>query len=179
MLEYLYFEEVTSPFPRLLEGIDTGWGRILGGAPITGMVDPRMTSYDMQAPERSVAALVAVRQLSTGCPIRYGRSACATLTDDLLMDVTGTVLEAMATAPQVVVNDPVDVNLFALTRSVRPCPWRVPTWAARPIAPTRPTPAIPRRSTSPHLMLRTRPTGLLRRMATGMISPTRPTSGSP
>jgi len=42
----------------LFEGINTTWSRLVGGAPITGMIDEILTNFDYSAPYKSIPALV-------------------------------------------------------------------------------------------------------------------------
>lgn len=121
MLEYLHFEKGDKPRSRdLFEGVDATWGRLLGGAPITAMVDRMIAAYDVHAPERSAAALVAIRAAIDALPTSVWTKRMRALTDDLLVEATGTVVEAMATTPQVVTGDTLEVAVSVLTRSQTP-----------------------------------------------------------
>ncbi|HRP82899.1 MAG TPA: PIG-L family deacetylase [Flavobacteriales bacterium] len=120
-LEYLHFEKGERPTGSdLFGGMDLSWGRLQGGTAVAHAVDGLLAGYDLRAPEKSTAALARVAAAVDALPPSAWKTFTRQRVDRLLLDVTGTVVEALATVPQVVTGDSLKVELSILTRSSAP-----------------------------------------------------------
>jgi len=120
-LEYLHFEKGDEPKSKdIFDGIDMTWNRIEGGAEVSKDVDALIAGYDVGAPEKSVDALARLSAAVDALPASTWKDRTRKKVGELLMQVTGTVVEALADAPQVVTGDSVHVALNILTRSSAP-----------------------------------------------------------
>jgi LmbE family N-acetylglucosaminyl deacetylase len=120
-MEYLHLDLGDRPKARdIFDGIDMTWGRIKGGAAVAKQVDALLAGYDMRAPEKSVDALCSLAAAVDALPPSAWKDRTRNLVDRLLLDVTGTVVEALADADEAVTGDSVKVALNILARSTSP-----------------------------------------------------------
>jgi LmbE family N-acetylglucosaminyl deacetylase len=120
-IEYLHLDKGDRPKSNdIFDGIDMTWGRIKDGDAVAKNVDALIANYDLRAPEKSVEDLSHVAAAVDALPPSAWKERTRRLVDKLLLDVTGTVVEAMADAPQVVTGDSLKVMLNILTRSSSP-----------------------------------------------------------
>jgi LmbE family N-acetylglucosaminyl deacetylase len=120
-IEYLHLDKGDRPTNGdIFDGIDMTWNRIKGGEAVGKSVDALIGNYDMRAPEKSVEDLSRVATAVDALPPSAWKDRTRKRVDKLLLDVTGTVVEALADAPQVVTGDSVKVLLHILTRSSSP-----------------------------------------------------------
>ncbi len=154
-LEYLHFEMGDKPKGSdILQGIDMTWGRVKGGAEVAKAVQALLAGYDLRAPEKSVEALARLAAAVDALPPSSWKSRTREKVNALLMDVTGTVVEALANSPYVVTGDSIHVSLDFLTRSTSPvkvelpdrkgialavnAPWSMPMGLKAPNTPDQP-----------------------------------------
>ncbi|MEO5584788.1 MAG: PIG-L family deacetylase, partial [Flavobacteriales bacterium] len=120
-MEYLHFDLGDRPKGAdIFDGIDMTWERIPGGAAVAKAVDALLAGYDLRSPEKSVEALGRVALAVDALPPSDWTALTRKRVNALLLDVTGTVVAALADAPQVVTGDSVKVALTILTRSASP-----------------------------------------------------------
>jgi len=120
-IEYLHLDKGDRPKDGdIFNGIDMTWGRMKGGAAVSKSVDALIANYDMRTPEKSVEALSRLAAAVDALPPSAWKDRTRKLVDKLLLDVTGTVVEALSDAPYVVTGDSVKVALNILTRSSSP-----------------------------------------------------------
>lgn len=125
--EYLHFEKGDKPKSNdIFDGIDMTWGRVEGGAEVAMDVAALIAGYDVRAPEKSVDALARLSAAVDALPASKWKERTRIKVGKLLLEVTGTVVEALADAPQVVTGDSVYVALNILTRSSSPVEVVVP-----------------------------------------------------
>ncbi len=117
-LEYLHFEKGDKPKGKdIFEGIDMTWARVTNGEAVGKVVDELLARYDVRHPEASVPALARLATVIDGLPASPWTQFTRTRVNKLLLDASGTVVEALAEAPQVVTGDSVQVELNVVTRS--------------------------------------------------------------
>ncbi|HQV39628.1 MAG TPA: PIG-L family deacetylase [Flavobacteriales bacterium] len=120
-MEYLHFDLGDRPkSDDIFDGIDMTWERVPGGEAVATAVDALLAGYDLRAPEKSVEALGRVASAVDALPPSDWKDLTRKRVNELLLDVTGTVVEALSDAPQVVTGDSVKVALNVLTRSASP-----------------------------------------------------------
>lgn len=129
-LEYLHFEK-GAPFTGkdIFGGLDLGWDRIKGGKAVAKAIDALLADYDLRRPERSVPRLEAVAKTVDALPASPWKAYTRKRVDQLLLDITGTVVEALATVPHVVTGDSIHPKLNLLTRSSAPVMYTTTTGA--------------------------------------------------
>ncbi|HMN04974.1 MAG TPA: PIG-L family deacetylase [Flavobacteriales bacterium] len=117
-LEYLHFEKGTPPKGAdILGGLDLTWDRMKGGKAVTKAINALLAAYDLRQPEKSVPLLESLAAAVDALPASPWKSYTRARVDQLLMDVTGTVVEALASTPFVVTGDSTFPALTLLTRS--------------------------------------------------------------
>ncbi|MFT6110126.1 MAG: hypothetical protein ACJA2W_003051 [Planctomycetota bacterium] len=108
----------------MFTGIDLTWGRVEGGAEIGAAIDRMVVSYDALRPEKSFPALLELgSQLeatmgtvdSLGADAAWMRRTRATV-QQLLQQVTGTVIETRAVRPMVAQGETLGVSIAATQR---------------------------------------------------------------
>lgn len=120
-MEYLHFEKGDRPAgDAIFGGMDLTWGRVKGGAQVGKLVEELLAGYDLRVPEKSTAALARLAGAVDALPPSAWKDYTRKRVDRLLLDVTGTVVEALAPTPQVVTGDSAQVELNILTRSSAP-----------------------------------------------------------
>lgn len=120
-LEYLHFE-MGQPFlgRDIFDGLDMDWDRIKGGRAVAKAIDALMAGYDLRAPEKSLPRMEVVAAAVDALPDSPWKTYTRTRVNRLLLDITGTVVEALATTPYVVTGDSTFPQLNLLTRSTAP-----------------------------------------------------------
>jgi LmbE family N-acetylglucosaminyl deacetylase len=117
-LEYLHFEKGDKPNGQdIFDGIDMTWGRVQGGATVAKAVNELLAQYDERHPATSVPALSKLATVVDALPVSPWATYTRKRIDKLLLDASGTVVEALADVPQVVTGDSVQVELNVLMRS--------------------------------------------------------------
>lgn len=117
-LEYLHFEKGDRPKGSdIFGGLDLTWGRMAGTTKVATAIQDLLASYDLRAPEKSVPRLETLAAALDALRPSPWKDFSRRRVDDLLLAVTGTVVEALAPGPYVVTGDTVHVSLNLLTRS--------------------------------------------------------------
>ncbi|MBK9422357.1 MAG: PIG-L family deacetylase [Flavobacteriales bacterium] len=120
-LEYLHFEKGDRPKGAdIFDGIDMTWHREKGAEQVQRDVREMIEGYKVNAPEKSTEKLSRLAAAVDALPPSSRREHVRQMVDQLLLDVTGTVVEALAKAPVVVTGDSVDVSLNIISRSASP-----------------------------------------------------------
>lgn len=117
-LEYLHFELGDKPKTKdIFEGIDMTWGRLKDGAATGEAIRRSIDEFNMRAVEKSVPALCQVAaNIDRSVPSAW-KDLKRKQVDALLLDVTGTAVDALAKVPHVATGDSLHVELDVLTRS--------------------------------------------------------------
>lgn len=114
-----YFQPVKGEAPKegLLDGVNTTWTRLDGGATIGKLVDKAISDYKDEDPAASVPTLMAIRKALMALPKGYWQQQKLKETEQLILACTGTWLEATSNLPTVVPGHEMMVNVNALNRS--------------------------------------------------------------
>jgi LmbE family N-acetylglucosaminyl deacetylase len=119
------------PSNDIMDGIDTTWGRIPGGADIGQMADDVIAKFNSSDPPASVPALLALRAklaaLATTDPLVVEKRA---LLDRILQDCVGIEVATSIPAAEVVPGEKLKLHHTALVHSTVPVKWlgvRYPT----------------------------------------------------
>ncbi|PUZ23105.1 LmbE family protein [Chitinophaga parva] len=114
-----YFQPIKGDAPKegLLDGVNTGWSRVEGGAAIGKLVDKAISNYKDEDPAASVPTLMAIRKALLALPKGYWQQQKLKETEQLILACTGTWLEATSNLPTVVPGHEMTVNVQALNRS--------------------------------------------------------------
>ncbi len=116
-LEYLHLEKGARPaIDDIFDGINTGWGRILGGESVGRMVDQLMRSFDPRSPVRSNDQLLAIRSAIEKLPSSLLRDRKLQQVDELLIACSGLVIEFLSSPPEIAATDAVNYQMNALVR---------------------------------------------------------------
>lgn len=117
-LEYLHLEKGDRPPGKdPFSGIDMTWGRMPGGAAVAKEVEALLASYNLRMPGKSAETLSRVAAAVDALAPSPWKNFTRQRVDRLLLQVTGTVVEALAPESQVVTGESVAVSLNILTRS--------------------------------------------------------------
>lgn len=101
-MEYFMTIKGDAPQKQLLDGVNTSWSRIPGGAAIGAMVDKAIHDYNMEDPAASVPALLNIRKAVQALPEGYWRNLKLKETEQLIYACTGLWAEAYSATPTVV-----------------------------------------------------------------------------
>jgi LmbE family N-acetylglucosaminyl deacetylase len=88
-----------------MEGVETDWNRVEGGAAISGLVDQVVRDYSLLAPEKSVPGLVGIYQAIARLPEGNWKTQKLKEVRDLIADCSGLWLEAVVKTPYAVRGD--------------------------------------------------------------------------
>lgn len=129
-LEYLHFEKGSKPEDKdIFSGIDMTWSRIKGGDAVGKAAAALLSGYNLRHPEASVPALAQMAAAVDALPPSSWKDYTRKRINQLLLDATGTVVEALADAPQVVTGDSLHAELDVLSRSRSTVKVNVPNMA--------------------------------------------------
>lgn len=117
-----YFQTIKGDAPKegLLDGVNTSWSRLEGGAAIGKLVDKAISNYKDEDPAASVPTLLAIRKALLALPNGYWQQQKLKETEQLILACTGTWLEATSNLSTVVPGHEMMVNVQALNRSPIP-----------------------------------------------------------
>jgi LmbE family N-acetylglucosaminyl deacetylase len=98
-----------------LDGVDTTWARIPGGAEVDEVLEKACDRFDVHQPEKSVPALIEARRKVAALDHPWARHKLSEI-DELLPDAAGLWLDAAADRHTVVPGREMTVTLTALNR---------------------------------------------------------------
>jgi len=101
----------------LFDGLDTGWGRLPGGARVRPLVDKAIHGFNPAAPAASIPALAAVDAALDGVGDAGWRAQKQREVRDLMLACAGLFAEATAPDFRVAPGTSIDVEVTALNRS--------------------------------------------------------------
>jgi len=106
-----YFKTILGDAPQndLMDGVNTAWGRVKGGEAIGKEIENIRKEFDVDHPDKSVPALVALLDKVEKVPDEYWRKQKTKELDDLIAACAGLWFEAYAKAPIYAVGDSADV----------------------------------------------------------------------
>jgi hypothetical protein len=116
-IEYLRLEK-GAPLarPDLFDGVELGWSRVTGAERVPPLVREIVTSFDAQAPERSVAKLEELARVLDNLGARLQGAAAR----ELILQAMGVVVEVGANAPCVAAGDSLKATVSVLQRRSTP-----------------------------------------------------------
>ncbi|GAB1487833.1 PIG-L family deacetylase [Opitutaceae bacterium] len=135
----LQFADGTPATTDLMEGIDTSWARVAGGAEISRMTDELVASFNPQNPAASVPAILAIRTRLAAMPRDLILDEKRAQIDAILQACLGLSAETFIANAEVVPGEMLQLQHAVTSRSSIPVRWtgvRYPT-----AAPTGTTPA--------------------------------------
>ncbi|HVI43350.1 MAG TPA: PIG-L family deacetylase [Chitinophaga sp.] len=100
-MEYFTTIKGDTPQRSLMDGVNTGWSRIPGGAAIGAMIDKALQTYNIDDPAASVPALLDIRKAMQALPAGYWRNLKLKETEQLIYACAGLWAEAYSTTPHV------------------------------------------------------------------------------
>ena len=103
----------------LFDGIDTGWDRLPGGAPLTPILAEAIKTFEPAHPERIIPLLVKARPLVAAIGDPLAREKLAEL-DEAIAGCAGIWIEAQAHEPEAVPGRPLAITTTVLNRSPQP-----------------------------------------------------------
>ena len=107
----------------LLDGVDTTWNRVPGGAEIGRMTEAAIAQFDPNHPATSVPALLAIRRrlaaLSADPVVTDKRQQL----DDIIRAAVGLEVETIVAQPEVVPGETLQMRHTAVVRSQVPVRW--------------------------------------------------------
>ncbi len=121
-MEYLDHIKGSKPQSQtdLLEGINTTWSRVPGGAPIGRLLDRVLLNYQLARPEASVPELLQAMQLIENLPDGYWKRRKLADIKDIIRQLLGLYLEASTSETRVSQGDTLVIQLEAINRSAIP-----------------------------------------------------------
>jgi LmbE family N-acetylglucosaminyl deacetylase len=102
-----------------LEGIDTTWNRLPGGAAVAAKLDAALAAFSPDAPDRSIPHLAEARRLIAAIDHPEARRKLAEL-DETIAAAAGLWLDVSASRPSAVPGGQVELAMTALNRSSLP-----------------------------------------------------------
>jgi LmbE family N-acetylglucosaminyl deacetylase len=114
-----YFRTILGDAPKsdLMDGVNTGWGRVEGGAEIASELDQIKKSFDDEHPDRSVKALVRVLGQIEKIKDNYWRTQKSDQLKELIAACAGLWFEAYVTAPTYAIGDNMNIRSQVIKRS--------------------------------------------------------------
>jgi LmbE family N-acetylglucosaminyl deacetylase len=109
---YEYFKTILGDAPKddLMDGVNTTWDRVNGGDEIGGEVEKIRKDFDVDHPEKSVKALVALSDKIDKVPDEYWRVQQSKVLDDLIAACAGLWFEAYVPQPVYSLGDTIAVS---------------------------------------------------------------------
>lgn len=114
-----YFKTILGDAPQndLMDGINTTWRRVSGGADVEASLIVISKNFDPAHPERSVPALVKVLGQIEKLPDVYWRNQKSTALKNLIAACAGLWFESYSAAPAYAQGDDVNVNTQVIVRA--------------------------------------------------------------
>jgi LmbE family N-acetylglucosaminyl deacetylase len=115
---YEYFKTILGEAPKedLMDGVNTTWSRVKGGEVIGAVVEKIRRDYDIDHPEKSVPALIALRGKIETVPDEYWRVQQTRVLDDLIAACAGLWFEAYTAEPAYATNDQMSIRSEVISR---------------------------------------------------------------
>ncbi|MES1210086.1 MAG: PIG-L family deacetylase, partial [Pseudomonadota bacterium] len=101
----------------LLDGLDTGWGRLAGGARVRPLVEKAIHAFNPAAPAASIPALAAIDAALDGVGDAAWRAQKKREVHDLILACAGVFAEATAPDFRVAPGTSVEIAVTAVNRS--------------------------------------------------------------
>jgi len=115
---YEYFKTILGDAPKddLMDGVNATWSRVDGGEAIGSEVERIRKDFDVDHPEKSVKALVALSDKVDKVPDEYWRKQQSKVLDDLIAACAGLWFEAYAAEPAYAWHDQISIHSQVISR---------------------------------------------------------------
>jgi len=115
---YEYFKTILGDAPKddLMDGVNATWSRVKGGEEIGNEVEKIRKYFDVDHPEKSVKALVALTDRVDKVPDEYWRTQQTKVLDDLIAACAGLWFESYVPEPTYALYDSIPVHSQVLDR---------------------------------------------------------------
>ncbi|MDB6054115.1 MAG: LmbE family protein, partial [Verrucomicrobiales bacterium] len=107
----------------IMDGIDTTWGRIPGGAEVGTLTSEVIEKFDAKNPSASINALLAIRKKVAGLPNGTLVDEKKIQLDHILAECLGLSVRTVISQPEVVPGEPLKMVHTALINSEIPVKW--------------------------------------------------------
>ena len=115
-MEYFTLVDGDAAHADPMDGVETSWHRVDGGAPIEGMVGQVIHDFSLTHPERSVPALVEIYKVIAALPDGYWKTQKIKEVQQLIADCSGLWMEAVTRTPYAVQGAGLPVTLVLNNR---------------------------------------------------------------
>ncbi|MDF2431049.1 MAG: hypothetical protein JWP44_680 [Mucilaginibacter sp.] len=115
---YEYFKTILGDAPKtdLMDGVNTSWSRVKGGGPIGVDITTIRKNFDMDHPDKSVAALVKLMDKTEKLPDEYWRKQKIKELNNLVTACGGLWFEAYTTEPTYALDDQMNIRSQVVSR---------------------------------------------------------------
>jgi len=110
-LEYFSLTEGDAVQNDLMDGVNTGWSRVEGGAAIDAMIDDLVKNYSLSNPENSVPALVNLYKALSSLKDGYWKTQKQQEVQRLIEECSGLWMEATTGNELAVLGDSLKINI--------------------------------------------------------------------
>ncbi|OQP65074.1 PIG-L family deacetylase [Niastella populi] len=110
-LEYFSFTDGEAAQNDIMEGVNTGWAKVEGGAAIENMIDDIMKNYSLANPENSVPALVNLYKAMQALKDGYWKRQKMEEVQRLVEYCSGLFMEATTGNEQAVSGDSIKISI--------------------------------------------------------------------
>ncbi|HWB27832.1 MAG TPA: PIG-L family deacetylase [Chitinophagaceae bacterium] len=100
------------PVNDIMDGVNTTWSRVQGGAAVEAMVNDIVEHYDFEHPEKSIDALVVLYKTISALPDGYWRNRKLDEVQNLIVECSGLFMEATTNSEYAVEGDSMRVSFF-------------------------------------------------------------------
>ena len=117
-----YFKTIYGPKPHktLMDGVNTTWSRVNGGAQVEPLIQQALRQYDMDHPEKTVPLLLKIRSAIQKIPNTYWRHQKTKEVNKLILACSAIWLDAYSSQHYIVAGQPLKVHMDAINRSKVP-----------------------------------------------------------
>jgi hypothetical protein len=117
-----YFKTIygSKPHKTLMDGVNTTWLRVKGGAKVESLIQKVLRQYDMDHPEKSVPQLLKIRSAIDKLPNAYWRRQKLKEVNKLILACSAIWLDAYSSQHYIVAGQPLKVHMEAINRSKVP-----------------------------------------------------------
>ncbi|MDB5023135.1 MAG: family deacetylase [Mucilaginibacter sp.] len=115
---YEYFKTILGDAPKndLMDGVNTTWGRVKGGEAMGPEVERIQRDLDMNHPEKSVKAMLALLERVEKLPVSYWRDQKTKELKDLVAPCAGLWFEAYTAEPTYAQGDQMSIRSQVISR---------------------------------------------------------------
>lgn len=119
-VEYFEFVKGDQASSDLLDGVETDWSRVKGSGKIPGLIDLLKKQFVPTSPQASIPGLLAIRKEIAGLPDGYWKNVKLREVDQLVKDVLGLYVEAVADVSMFTPGKEMKVSMEVVNRSSYP-----------------------------------------------------------